>query len=148
MSIENTLTRIADALERLVDLNAGRNLLLEQQTGATEVAEVADEVVKTASRRGRPRKTEKEEPATTPAPAEEKTEPSAEKTEGPKIPTIEELQLRAPALAQKHGKIVADLVRKCNPDQGNISSMTDVQRMAFAAALDELEGATAGAEFQ
>ena len=47
MSIENTLERIADSLERLVDLQAGRNLLLESaalaRAGAAEVAEAAVE---------------------------------------------------------------------------------------------------------
>ena len=175
MSIENTLERIAVSLERLVDLQAGRNLLLESVALArAEAAEATDAAVEKAATRGRgrPRKTEepKAEAAPTPAPAEEvKTaaskveEPApqpepvkeAPKAEAPaaapaaNVPTVEALQLRAPKLAQKFGKeAVTGLIKKINPAAGNISGMDDAQRVAFWAALDALEaGATTDAEF-
>lgn len=180
MSIENTLERIADSLERLVDLQAGRNLLLESaalaraaaaeeaETAAAEVAEAA--VEKAATRgRGRPRKNAEEPKAEAPAaPAEEvKAEEAAPQPEPAKealkaeatapaesapaanVPTVEQLQLRAPKLAQKFGKeAVTGLIKKINPAAGNISGMDDAQRVAFWAALDALEaGATTDAEF-
>ena len=175
MSIENTLERIATSLERLVDLQAGRNLLLESAALArTEAAEAAEAAVEKAATRGRgrPRKTEEPKAAEvpTPAPADEgKTEApkveepasqpepvkEAPKAEAPaaapaaNVPTVEQLQLRAPKLAQKFGKeAVTGLIKKINPAAGNISSMDDAQRVAFWAALDGLEsGATSDAEF-
>ena len=169
MSIENTLERIADSLERLVDLQAGRNLLLEAGTATAEVAEAA--VEKAATRgRGRPRKNAEEpkaeapaapaeevkaeapkveEPASQPEPAKEapKAEATAPAESAPaesapaaNVPTVEALQLRAPKLAQKFGKeAVTGLIKKINPAAGNISSMDDAQRVAFWAALDGLE---------
>lgn len=173
MSIENTLERIADSLERLVDLQAGRNLLLEAGTATAEVAEAA--VEKAATRgRGRPRKNAEEpkaeapaapaeevkaeapkveEPASQPEPAKEapKAEATAPAESAPaaNVPSVEALQLRAPKLAQKFGKeAVTGLIKKINPAAGNISSMDDAQRVAFWAALDGLEaGATSDAEF-
>lgn len=178
MSIENTLERIADSLERLVDLQAGRNLLLEAGTAAAEVAEAA--VEKAATRgRGRPRKNAEEQKAEAPAaPAEEvkaeeaapQPEPAKEAAPQPEptkeelkaeatapaepapaanVPTVEALQLRAPKLAQKFGKeAVTGLIKKINPDWGNISTMDDAQRIAFSAGLDEIEkGATSESEF-
>lgn len=173
MSIENTLERIADSLERLVDLQAGRNLLLEAGTATAEVAEAA--VEKAATRgRGRPRKNadepkaeapaapaeevkaeapKVEEPASQPEPAKEapKAEATAPAESAPaaNVPSVEALQLRAPKLAQKFGKeAVTGLIKKINPAAGNISSMDDAQRVAFWAALDGLEaGATSDAEF-
>ena len=162
MSIENTLERIADSLERLVDLQAGRNLLLEAGTAAAEVAEAA--VEKAATRgRGRPRKNAEEpkaEAVAAPVPTEEvKTEEAvvaaqpepvpAAPTPAANAPTVEQLQLRAPKLAQKFGKeAVTGLIKKINPAAGNISGMDEAQRVAFWAALDALEaGATTDAEF-
>lgn len=173
MTIENTLERIADSLERLVDLQAGRNLLLEAGTATAEVAEAA--VEKAATRgRGRPRKNAEEpkaeapaapaeevkaeapkveEPASQPEPAKEapKAEATAPAESAPaaNVPSVEALQLRAPKLAQKFGKeAVTGLIKKINPAAGNISSMDDAQRVAFWAALDGLEaGATSDAEF-
>lgn len=166
MSIENTLERIADSLERLVDLQAGRNLLLEAGTAAAEVAEAA--VEKAATRgRGRPRKNAEGPKAEAPAaPAEEvkaeevapQPEPAmeaptetapAESAPAANVPTVEALQLRAPKLAQKFGKeAVTGLIKKINPDWGNISTMDDAQRIAFSAGLDEIEkGATSESEF-
>jgi hypothetical protein len=174
MSIENTLERIADSLERLVDLQAGRNLLLESaalaraaaaeeaETAAAEVAEAA--VEKAATRgRGRPRKNAEEpkaEAVAAPVPTEEVKTKEAVVAAQPEpvpaapapaanAPTVEQLQLRAPKLAQKFGKeAVTGLIKKINPAAGNISGMDDAQRVAFWAALDALEaGATTDAEF-
>ena len=40
------------------------------------------------------------------------------------------------------------LIKKINPDWGNISTMDDAQRVAFSAGLDEIEkGATSESEF-
>lgn len=163
MSIENTLERIADSLERLVDLQAGRNLLLESAALArVEAAEVAEAAVEKAATRGRgrPRKNAEEPKADAPAaPAEEvKAEEAAPQPEPAKeeskaeatapaesapaanVPTVESLQLRAPKLAQKFGKeAVTGLIKKINPDWGNISTMDDAQRIAFSAGLDKLE---------
>ena len=168
MSIENTLERIADSLERLVDLQSGRNLLLEAGTAAAEVAEAA--VEKAATRgRGRPRKNAEEPKAEAPAAPDEgvkaaeaapqpepaKEAPKAEATTpaesapAANVPTVEDLQLRAPKLAQKFGKeAVTGLIKKINPDWGNISTMDDAQRVAFSAGLDEIEkGVTSESEF-
>ena len=174
MTIENTLERIAVSLERLVDLQAGRNLLLESAALArTEAAEAAEATVEKAATRGRgrPRKTEepKAEEVPSPAPADEvKTEApkveepapqpepvkEAPKAEAPaatpaiNAPTVEQLQMRAPSLAKKFGGQVSTLVKQINPTGQNISSMTDEMRVALWAALDGLEaGATTDAEF-
>lgn len=166
MTIENTLERIAVSLERLVDLQAGRNLILEAGAAAVEAAEVAVEKATTRGR-GRPRKTEEpkvEEPvasvqeveAEDPAPvaktraAEPAPTQAAEETKAPAInaPTVEQLQMRAPSLAKKFGGQVSTLVKQINPVGQNISSMTDEMRVALWAALDGLEaGATSNAEF-
>lgn len=165
MSIENTLERIADLLERLVDLQAGRNLILEAGTTAAEGADAA--VEKTTRGRGRPRKNAEEpqtgeatapakaedpkaEAAPQPEPAKEAPKATAPTSAPANVPTVEQLQLRAPKLAQKFGKeAVTGLIKKINPAAGNISGMDDGQRVAFWAALDALEtGATAtDAEF-
>lgn len=167
MSIENTLERIADSLERLVDLQVGRNLILEAGTAA----EGADATIeKPATRgRGRPRKNAEEpqtgeaaapakaedpkaeaSPQPEPEPAKEASKAAAPTSAPANVPTVEQLQLRAPKLAQKFGKeAVTGLIKKINPAAGNISGMDDGQRVAFWAALDALEtGATAtDAEF-
>ena len=170
MTIENTLERIAVSLERLVDLQAGRNLLLESVALArAEAAEATDAAVEKAATRGRgrPRKTEEpkvEEPAAPvqeveaeePAPAaktkaaEPAPTPAVEETKAlvSNAPTVEQLQMRAPALAKKFGGQVSNLVKQINPTKQNISSMTDEMRDALWAALDGLEaGATSNAEF-
>lgn len=166
MSIENTLERIADSLERLVDLQVGRNLILEAGTAA----EGADATIeKPATRgRGRPRKNAEEpqtgeaaapakaedpkaeaSPQPEPEPAKEASKAAAPTSAPANVPTVEQLQLRAPKLAQKFGKeAVTGLIKKINPAAGNISGMDDGQRVAFWAALDALEaGATTDAEF-
>lgn len=163
MTIENTLTRIADALERIADLQAGRNLILEAGSAAAEVAGAA---VEKAATRGRKKKEETASDtasAQAPAPAADATsapvtentntnttaasEPETKATST--APTVEQLQLRGPDLIKKFGKDnVTGLIKKINPAQGNISSMTDEQRTELWAAWDALEvGATTDAEF-
>ncbi len=91
MSIEHTFTRIADALEALVNLQTGANLELERIAAAVSndvpiiTSDTVEAIDKVASK-GRRRKAEvKEEPK-----AEVKEEPKAEVKEEPKAEPKEE----------------------------------------------------------
>jgi hypothetical protein len=133
--IETTLERIATALERIADLQAGRNLILEAGSAAAEVAEVA--VEKAASRGRRKKNDEPAEPKVeTPAPAAN-------------APTVASLQARAAQLSPKFGKEkIVGLIKEFNPAGANLSSMSDEARAGMWGALDALEvGATADPEF-
>lgn len=133
-NIAAALTRIADAQERLVDLAAGANLLLEAKVSTSqaeaEAEAAAAEVVEKAATRGRPRKkpepaaeepavaaaepasdqaaAAKEEPvAEAPAPAAEpvKTQPAAEAPAFNREQAIRALQKQA---ADKMAQLIRD----------------------------------------
>jgi len=169
MTIEFTLTRIADALEALVELNAGRNLLLEGQAAAAEEAGGAIEKAATRGRRSRkaaeqapepekaeatPEKAEpapepeKDAPAAEKEPEVEKPAPAAEKAPEPtkkdeavtKSVNVNQVQARAVALSKSIGKEkVLPLIQQLNPEGKNISTMNQTQLNGLWAALDALE---------
>jgi hypothetical protein len=151
MTIENTLERIATALEALLEVSAARNVLLENTPSAAAAAAAAEAVTK-ASTKGRGKKAADPEPVAAPetkvepdpaASAEtEKAEPEPAKTEpaAASVPPLAKIQARATQLAQKLGKEkVLPLIQQMNPTGGNLSSMTPEQQAGFWAALDALE---------
>lgn len=139
MSIETNIERIAVALEKLIDLQAGRNLVLEAQTTQTqEAADVATEAVEKAANKGRTRKKTEPKEAEE-APVVEKT-PDPEPEEPNPAPSIADVQKRAALLAAKYGKeIIVELIGKAEGAGGKISGHTPEQLAELWEAFDSLE---------
>lgn len=141
MSIETNIERIATALEKLIDLQAGRNLVLEAQAAQPQpdATEAAAEAVEKAATKGRRKKADpepKEEPVVE---KEQAPEPEAEEA-APAAPAVAEVQKRAAQLAAKHSKqVIFDLIGKAEGADGKISKHTPEQLVTLMALFDELE---------
>jgi len=136
MTIETNLTRIADALEKLLEINTGRNLALEALL--LKSGDAPAEEVKAAPKKTRGKKEEPApEPEVTPEP-EVVAEVVAEPEPVVKDVPISDIQVKAAKLAKQDRDGVLALIKHGN--HAKISDYTDAaERAALWARLETFE---------